>query len=349
MFEPAAVDLSCAHSGADADRLLSQFDAGTAAAVAKLMGPVLVLGAGGKIGLHLCLMLRGAARAAGRELPVIAVSRFRTLREQGTFRDAGVQTIAADLSSAGELDRLPKAPEVFFLAGVKFGTASSPELLEMMNVKMPRLVAERYARSHIVAFSTGCVYPFVTVASRGASEDAAPAPVGAYAASCLQRERAFEEISRREGTKVTLLRLNYAVEFRYGVLVDIAMKVLQGEPIDVSMGHVNVIWQRDAVSQSIQSIALASSPPTAINITGAEVLSVREIAERFGRIFARAPKIVGVESATAWLSDASRSHRLFGPPGHGVETMIQAVATWLKQGGATWRKPTGFEKRSGKF
>jgi len=332
-----------------ADQILSRPDAGAISAVAALAGPVVVLGAGGKIGLHLCLMLKAAAQAAGRDLPVYAVSRFTTLRDREAFTAGGVETITADLAVPAELARLPDAPTVFFLAGVKFGTAASPGLLEAMNVQMPRLVAERYASSQIVAFSTGCVYPFVDHRVGGATEDTPPAPVGAYAESCLRREQAFADVAARMGTRVVLVRLNYSIEYRYGVLVDIATKVLQQEPIDVSMGYVNVIWQTDAVSHIIQSARLAANPPVPINITGAEIYSVRRLAEDFGKVFGLKPVITGEENPTAWLSDARYSHRIFGRPAHGIGRMIEDIAGWLKAGGETWGKPTGFEKRDGQY
>lgn len=301
------------------------------------------------MGLHLCLMLRAAARARGRDLAVVAVSRFRTLRDRETFSQAGIATIAADLSQPDDVARLPDAPVVFFLAGIKFGTAAEPGLLEVMNVRMPRLIAERYRRSLIVAFSTGCVYPFVDHRSGGATEATPPAPVGSYAESCLQREQAFAEVSQRHGTRVVLVRLNYAVEYRYGVLVDIATRVLQRQPVDVTMGYVNVIWQRDAVSHIIQSVQLAASPAVPINITGPDTLSVRWLATEFGRLFGVAPVIVGEEKPTAWLSNAGWSHARFGRPAHDIAHMMRNVADWLKGGGETWGKPTGFEIRDGKF
>jgi nucleoside-diphosphate-sugar epimerase len=331
------------------DHLLSRADDGAIAAVAKLDGPIVVLGAGGKIGLHLCLMLRAAALAAGRTLRIVAVSRFTTLRDRATFTTEGIETIAADLSVPSEVARLPDSPTVFFLAGVKFGTAASPGLLEALNVHMPRLVATRYSGSLIVVFSTGCVYPFVDHRAGGANEATPPAPVGAYAESCLRREEAFAEVSRHAATRVVLVRLNYAVEYRYGVLVDIAAKVLNGEPLDVTMGFVNVIWQTDAVSQIIQSAKLAGNPPVPINITGERTHSVRQLAEEFGKCFALKPVIVGRESPTALLSDASLAHRHFGRPSHDIQAMIRLVAEWLKRGGETWGKPTGFEKRDGQF
>lgn len=345
--EPRAPGLPC--DPRDVDDFLSRPPSAVVHSVEELRGPVLVLGAGGKMGLHLCAMLAEAGRLSGRRLRVVAVSRFRTLRDRESFHARGIETMAADLSVAEEVARLPDAPTVFFLAGVKFGTTDAPELLETMNVTVPRLVAERYRESRIVAFSTGCIYPFVTPASVGATEATPPAPVGAYAESCLRREDAFVEAARRFGTKVVLVRLNYAVEFRYGVLVDIATAILQRQPIDVTTGYVNVIWQNDAVAQIIRAHVLAGNPPVPVNITGAEVHRVRDIAARFGALFGVPPLCSGEESATAWLSDASWSHRIFGPPPTTLETMERWIAAWLAKGESTWGKPTGFGNRDGKF
>lgn len=333
-----------------ADEFLSRPPGPVVAAVRRIEGPIIVLGAGGKMGLHLSLMLQAAAVQAARgDLRVIAVSRFSTLRDRESFTRAGVETIACDLADEAAVAALPDAAVVFYLAGVKFGTSSSPELLEKLNVTVARLAAKRYRAARIVAFSTGCVYPFVSVRGPGASELVAPAPVGDYAISCLRREQAFDAVAREHGAKVALIRLNYSVEFRYGVLVDIATKVLEGRPIDVSTGHVNVIWQTDAVAHVIQSAELAASPARPVNITGREVLGVRELAGIFGALFERAPVFEGEEQATAWLNDASFSHRLFGAPPTSVDQMCRWVASWLHGGGGTWGKPTGFETRDGKF
>ena len=331
------------------DDFLSQPSAAVIASVTGLGSTVLVLGAGGKMGLHLSLMLRKAADAAGRRLRIVAVSRFRALRERDAFNVSGIETVACDLSDPRQVRDLPDASTIFFLAGVKFGTASSPELLTQMNVVMPRLVAERFRGSRIVAFSTGCVYPFVNVDSRGAAESMPIAPVGAYAESCARREEAFAEVARVHHTPVTLIRLNYAIEFRYGVLVDIATKVFRHEPIDVTMGHVNIIWQTDALAHVIQSVAIAASPAVPLNITGADVVSVRDLARRLGELLGVEPIFHGTEAATAWLNDASLSHRWFGAPTTSLGTMISWTAAWLQSGGQTWGKPTGFEKRDGQF
>jgi nucleoside-diphosphate-sugar epimerase len=309
----------------------------------------MVLGAGGKIGLHLGIMLRRALTQLGRNDRVIAVSRFSTLRDRAAFEQRGIETLPCDLADPVALRALPDAPTIFFLAGVKFGTAAAPGLLHAVNVEMPHRVAEKFARSRIIAFSSGCVYPFVSPASGGAREDTPPSPVGDYAASCVAREQAFTEIAAARGTPVALIRLNYAVEFRYGLLVDIAQMVLNGQPVDVTTGHVNVIWQTDAVAHTIQSLALAGAPAVPINVTGAEILSVRDLAQRFAAALGRPVQITGTEAGTAWLNNASHSHRLFGPPLTSVDQMIQWISEWLLQDGETWGKPTGFEKRDGRF
>ncbi len=317
--------------------------------VARTPGPFLVLGAGGKIGLHLSVMLRRALDRLGRKDRVLAVSRFSTLRDRAAFEQRGVETLACDLSDQVSVEQLPDAPTVFFLAGVKFGTAADPSLLHAINVEVPQRIADRFARSRIVAFSSGCVYPFVTAKSGGAREDTPPAPVGDYAASCLAREQAFTRGGAAHGTAVALIRLNYSIEFRYGLLVDIAQMVRDRRPVDVTTGYVNVIWQTDAVAHSIQALELAGSPAVPINVTGGETLSVRDLAQRFGAAFDVPVQIVGTEADTAWLNNASHSHRLFGPPQTSVDQMIGWIAEWLRQDGETWGKPTGFERRDGRF
>lgn len=317
--------------------------------VSRATGPFLILGAGGKIGLHLGVMLRQALAQLGRQDRVLAVSRFSTLRDQAAFAAHGIETLPCDLGDPASLARLPEAPTVFFLAGVKFGTATDPGLLHAINVEMPRRVAERFSRSRIVAFSSGCVYPFVTPASGGAREDTPPSPVGDYAASCVAREQAFIHVAATHRTPVALIRLNYSTEFRYGLLVDIAQTVLSGRPVDVTTGHVNVIWQTDAVAHAIQALEIVGAPAVPINVTGEQILSVRELARRFGTALGRPVQIAGQEADTAWLNDAAHSHRLFGRPLTSVDQMIAWISAWLLQNGETWGKPTGFEKRDGRF
>ncbi len=317
--------------------------------LARTPGPFLVLGAGGKIGLHLAIMIRRGLAHLGRTDRVIAVSRFSTLRDRAEFDSRGIESLACDLANPAELAALPDAPTVFFLAGVKFGTASAPGLLHALNVEMPQRVATRFKHSRIIAFSSGCIYPFVAPESRGATEQTSPAPVGDYAASCLAREEAFAAAAIQHGNPVALIRLNYSVEFRYGLLVDIAQRVLSREPLDVTMGYVNVIWQTDAVAHTIQSLELAGSPAVPVNITGPDTLSVRDLAHRFGAIAEVPVVLTGTEAPTAWLNNAAHSHRLFGAPLTTVDTMMHWIVAWLRSGGETWGKPTGFERRDGRY
>lgn len=331
------------------DQFLGEPTPAAIATLAGIPGPILVLGAGGKMGLHLCLMLRRGLDALGRTDPVIAVSRFRTLRDRADFESQGITVHAADLAEDAGLAAVPDASTVFYLAGAKFGTAADPALLRLANIEVPRKVADRFRAARIVAFSTGCVYPFVRPDTGGATEQTPVAPVGDYAISCLGREEEFSVGAIRHRTPVVLIRLNYSVEFRYGVLVDIAQKVFSRQPVDVTTGYFNVIWQRDAIAHVIQAAQLASAPAVPINITGPETLSVREIALRFGQLLGRPAVITGQETTTAWLNNASRSHHLFGLPATPADQMMNWIAAWLAGGGETWGKPTAFERRDGKF
>lgn len=320
------------------------------AAVRDLAGPVGVLGAGGKMGLHLARMARLALDAAGRaHVPVVAVSRFTSLRSKDEFEARNIFTVSADLLDQDALRGLPEFGTVFFLAGMKFGSSDHPDTLRRFNEEMPARVAERYRRSTIVALSTGCVYPFVSPQSGGSSENDLPEPWGDYAISCHGRELAFEEASARHGTRVAIIRLNYSVEYRYGVLADIARKVAAGDPVDLSMGYVNVIWQRDAVEYILRAEAIAGSPAARLNVAGIPIVSVRSLAERFAKKFGRKPIFSGSEEPTAWLNDASRCHQYFGKPATTLDEMIDGVAAWVQAGGATFGKPTKFEVRDGKF
>ncbi|HEX2861842.1 MAG TPA: NAD(P)-dependent oxidoreductase [Lacunisphaera sp.] len=333
----------------EADDFLSSPNAGVLACLSRQRGPFLVLGAGGKMGLHLSLMLAKGLRQLGRPDEVIAVSRFSSLRDTADFTKHQLKTIACDLSDPDALARLPDAPTVFFLAGIKFGTQNAPELLQKMNVEMPRLVAQRFRGSLIVAFSSGCVYPFVSPDSGGATEQTPPDPIGDYAASCVARESAFQKIAAGHGTRVALIRLNYSVEFRYGLLLDVAQSVAREQPVDVTMGYVNVIWQGEAVARIIRCLDLAAAPAQPVNIAGHEILSVRKIAAQFGRLLGRTPAFNGMEAPKAWLNNASLAHARFGRPAIDSDQMIRWVAAWLQAGGSNWGKPTGFERRDGKF
>lgn len=308
-------------------------------------GRVAVLGAAGKMGFHLSLLLQRALRSLGRTDAVLAVSRFSSPSSRRQFEEAGCQVLAADLSEPEQVAGLPLVENVFFLAGVKFGTAHDPGLLQRMNVEMPGLVARRFRDSRVVALSTGCVYAFTTPESGGSTEQDPTDPPGDYARSCLGREAAF----RDSGARVSLIRLNYAVELRYGVLVDLAQTILAGKPVDLSTGYANVIWQGDALSHIVQSLAHAASPPFVLNVTGPGVLRVHDLALALGRRLGREVRFQGREAPTAWLNNASLSHRLFGPPPVSVEQMMDWIADWLLAGGDTLGKPTHFENRDGSY
>ena len=315
-------------------------------------GDILVLGAGGKMGPTLARMARRALDACGRAgQKVIAVARFTDPAARRGLEAAGVVTVAADLSDRAQVQALPEAADVIFMAGQKFGTVDAPETTWMMNTYVPALVAERYAgpSTRIVAFSTGCVYPNAPVTAGGSRESDPLEPVGDYANSCVGRERIFTHFANTLGTRVALFRLNYAIDLRYGVLVDIARKVRDGEPVDVAMGHVNVIWQGDANARALQCLAHAACPPFALNVTGPETVSVRALAHRFGERFGVAPILVGEEAGTALLSDASRSNALFGYPTVPLDTLVGWVADWLARGGRLLNKPTHYETRDGKY
>ena len=310
-------------------------------AIEKCPGDILVLGAGGKTGLHLCLMAKRCLEELGRTDQITAVSRWSDSGARDDFESRGIPTAACDLASSDSLAQLPDAPNIFFLAGVKFGTADRPELLEKLNIEMPRKVAARFGSSAIVALSTGCVYSFADLGSGGSTESDPTDPPGAYAQSCLGRELAFAE----SGARCSLIRLNYSVDLRYGVLVDIAQRARAGLPIDISTPCVNVIWQGDATAYIIAALARAAAPPFILNVTGAETLQVRQI----GYEFSDSPKFTGDESPTAWLNNASLAHHLFGPPRVSALELIQHVTVWLDQGGETLDKPTHFETRGGNY
>jgi nucleoside-diphosphate-sugar epimerase len=336
-------------SETELDDLLSAPSEGDRAAMRDMEGGLLILGAGGKMGPSLARRARRAADEAGISKSIVAVSRFSDRAAEKQLREAGIETIGADLLDFSQLARLPDAENVIFMAGRKFGSAGAAHLTWANNAYLPARVAERYRPAKIVAFSSGNVYPFVPVESGGATEETAPEPVGEYAQSVLARERMFEFFSARHGTRVCLLRLNYAVELRYGVLRDVGVKVFEGRPVNVSTGHVNTIWQGDANSVCLRSLALCASPPCVLNVTGPETLSVRNIGRRFGQLFGREPVFEGREADTALLNNAGRCHRLFGVPSVSVETTIVWTAEWIRSGGTGWDKPTHFETRDGKF
>lgn len=311
------------------------------AALASLQGDLILLGAGGKMGPTLVARAVRANRDPKRKIYAVA--------RHGEFID-GATVVRADLSDRTQVDALPDAANVLYLVGRKFGSTGAEHLTWGANAIVPAVVAERYVKSNIVALSTGNVYPFVPVESGGATEETKPSPIGEYAWSALARERIFEYFAAERGTPVAILRLNYAVEQRYGTLVDIASKVLAGETIDLTMGYFNCIWQGDANSICLRAFSACSAPQARIlNMTGLETLRVRDVAIEFGKRFGRTPQFTGEEAPTALLNDASESVRLFGALKVTVPQMMDWIAEWLQQGGTTLNKPTHFEVRTGTY
>lgn len=316
----------------------------------KLAGDFLVLGVGGKMGPTLSVMLRRALNTAGKtKTRVIGVSRFGSGTLRAELERQAVETIPCDLLDEEQLEKLPDAANIIYMAGMKFGATGNEPLTWAMNTLLPALVCQRFARARIAAFSTGNVYGLVNAGTSGSKENDALCPVGEYAMSCLGRERMFEYFSRTHGTPAVLIRLNYAVEMRYGVLLDIAQKVYDGREIDVSMGWANVIWQGDANAMALAALGQAASPAVALNVAGPEMLRVREVAERFGRLLGERPRITGTEKDDALLSDGSKAYGLFGKPRVSAEQVMEWVADWVQRKGPTLAKPTHFEEREGKF
>ena len=315
----------------------------------RLDGDIVVLGAGGKLGPTLATLAVRAAKAAGSKATVTAVSRFTDSRVADTLRSEGVHVHRADLSNESDLHRLPRAENVVFLLGTKFGTSGNEYATWSSNSYIPGRVADLYRESRIAALSTGTIYPLVPTFSGGASEVTRPEPIGEYAMSCLGRERMFEHGSITYGTKVSLIRLNYAVEMRYGVLVDICSAVIAGEPIDVTMPSVNIVWQGYANEVTLRSLLHAASPPFVLNVTGPETVSVRAIANYFAEKLGTDAKLASAEATTALLSNASKCHQLFGYPAVGVNALLDATIEWVLNGGCILGKPTKFQRRDGKF
>jgi nucleoside-diphosphate-sugar epimerase len=317
-----------------------------AADLARVDGDIAVLGVGGKMGPTLARMAKRAA--PGKR--VIGVARFSEPGLRERLESWGVECVACDLLERAELERLPRAKNVVFMAGHKFGAAGHADFTWAMNVAVPFMVAETFRESRIVAFSTACVYPYVDVEGGGAKEDLpATPPPGDYANSCVGRERMFEYGSRKHGTPGRLMRLSYAIDMRYGVLHDVAASVSAGRPVDLTMGYVNVIWQGDANAQALRLLGHCTAPASPLNVTGPERTSVRWLAGQFGARLGKAPVLVGREERTAWLMDTSQAQRLFGAPRVGLPKMIDWVADWVSRGMPSLGKATHFSTRDGKF
>jgi nucleoside-diphosphate-sugar epimerase len=315
----------------------------------RLHGDTVILGAGGKIGPTLAQRLLRALRSADRKSRVIAVSRFQSKDAERELVDAGVETISCDLLDPESLKTLPLVENVLFLAGRKFGSAGDPELTWAMNTIVPVQVAQHFRDSRIVVFSTGNVYPFVSPERGGCAESDPPAPIGEYAQSCLGRERVFEFYSKKFKTPCLLFRLNYAVDLRYGVLVDIARTVYEGKPVDLSVPVVNVLWQGDANSYALRSLDLCESPARILNVTGPETIPVLRVAEFFARRFQRDLLVKGESKGLALLNDAGACHAALGYPAVSAEELMRAVAVWVESGGASLNKATKFQVTDGKF
>lgn len=332
------------------DALLAEPTPALIADMARLDGDVVVLGAGGKMGPTLCLLARNALDAAERvDARVIAVSRWSDPRLAALLNASGVETVRAELRPDADLSSLPMAENVVYMIGAKFGSDSNPSAAWMTNCVLPSAVARHYRGSRFAAFSTGNVYPFTDVAGLGSTEQSAVGPVGEYAMSCLGRERVIEAASRSDGLRASIIRLNYAVEPRYGVLCDIAQRILADEPVDLSVGYVNVVGQRYANEVALRSLLLADSPPTVLNLTGPEILSVRDTANRLGHLLGREVSFTGEEVGSALLSNASACHALFGYPDLSARALIEMQAAWLRGGGPVLGRPTKFERQDGRF
>ena len=331
------------------EELLSEPTAEVVRSLGELRGDILVLGVGGKMGPTLARMAKRASEAAGVKRRVIGASRFSSSTLEEQLHSWGIETARCDLLDANSLAALPDAENVVFMAGMKFGSTGQEWQTWAMNAFLPGIVANRYRESRITVFSTGNVYGLSPVPKGGSREGDALNPSGEYAMSCVGRERIFEHFSRANQTKMSILRLNYASELRYGVLLDVAQLVNRGQAVSLAMGYLNTIWQTEANAMSLESLGFATSPPNVINLTGPELLSVRTVAEEFGKRLGKDVRFEGKESGDALLSNAQKSYELFGWPRIHPHQMMDWIADWVKRGGTTLAKPTHFEERAGKF
>lgn len=335
---------------AELDEALSLPTRGVLDSLRSVQGDVLVLGAGGKLGPTLARMVRrGLDEIGAASRRVVAVSRFTNPAVSAALREVGVETISCDLTNRVALADLPDFANVLYLVGQKFGTYESPEKTWFINTIVPALVAERFPKSRIVALSTGCVYPLAAIDGPGSSEIDPLGPPGEYANSCVGRERVLEHYAHVNQTPMVFVRLCYAIDLRYGVLLDLAQQIWRQQPIDVGMGATHVIWQGDANARIVQCLARAAVPPAIVNVTGRERLSIRGLAKRLGELLNREVQLTGQEGNTAWVWNAERSYDWFGSPTVSVDEMLHATVEWVLFGGATLDRPTHFEARDGQF
>jgi nucleoside-diphosphate-sugar epimerase len=332
------------------EELLSRPSPAAIDAMGRLDGDVILLGAGGKMGPSLSRMFKRAADECGIPRRIIAVSRFSNTAMADELNTVGVETIAGDLLDENFVTQLPQIPNVVFMTGAKFGTSSGASFTWAMNTWLPSVIGQHFRScDRMLAFSTGNVYPFVPVNSGGSIESDELLPVGEYGMSALGRERIFEYFAQRFDFPLTIVRLNYAVEMRYGVLLDLAQKVASESPIDQSMGFANVIWQADANAMTIAALADATAPPFVINVAGPEIFSVEDVCNRFGSLFGTSSNLIGKPSETALLNNAELAQKKYGVPSVSLDQIVQWTADWIRRGGETLRKPTHFEVRDGRF
>ena len=329
--------------------LLSDPTPAAVRAMGNMKGDLIVLGVAGKMGPTLARMAKRASDSAGVSRRVIGVSRFSNPEEESRLQSHGIETVKADLLDQAALDRLPDARNVLYMAGMKFGATGKEALTWAMNTYLPGMVCNRYRKSRVVAFSTGNVYGLTPVSRGGSVESDMPNPVGEYAMSCLGRERMFEHFSRALSIPMAIIRLNYASEMRYGVIVDLARKVWAGETIDVAMGHVNIIWQGDANAMTLAAFDHLRTPPLMLNVAGPEIVRVREVCETYGRLMDKPVRFTGTEATDALLNNGSFGYTLAGRPRVSLEQQLRWVSRWVMSGGASLGKPTHFEARDGKF
>lgn len=317
--------------------------------MANIKGDIMLLGVGGKMGPSLARLAMNAIKEAGVSKKVYGASRFSSGGLKEELENDGVETIKVDLLNDAELQSLQDVENVIYLAGNKFGTTGNEHFTWAMNAYLPGRVCEKYRNSNIVVFSSGNVYPLTPVKMGGASEEYGPGPIGEYAQSCLGRERIFEHYSHKYDIPMFIYRLNYAIDLRYGVLLELASQIKAGREIDITMGHANVIWQGDANEIAIRALTECTAPASYYNVTGPETMSLRWVSERLGEKLGIEPKFKGEESDLALLSNASKAHQTFGYPNISLRQMIEWVAEWVKNDGETWNKPTHFQEREGKF